>query len=115
EVSAARTFRREDLILVSKVGYMQGENLERAREREAAGRPYPEVVKYGEGVWHCLHPEFLAEELPRSRGRLKADTLDVCLLHNPEYFLLDAHERSAGTLDRRRAEFYRRLAAAFAF
>ncbi|HEU0091113.1 MAG TPA: hypothetical protein VFS78_03315, partial [Vicinamibacteria bacterium] len=40
---------------------------------------------------------------------------DVCLLHNPEYFLMDAHERSYGTLDRRRHEFYGRLAASFAF
>ena len=115
ELTRAGTLRREEVVLVSKLGYMQGENLERAQQREGSGQPYPEVVKYGEGVWHCLHPEFLADQLTRSRERLRVETLDVCLLHNPEYFLLDAHERSDGTLDRRRAEFHRRLAAAFAF
>jgi len=115
EVARAGQRRREDLIVVSKVGYVQGENLERAQEREAAGRPLPEVVKYGEGIWHCIHPEFLADQLTRSLARLQLETLDVCLLHNPEYFLMDAHERSYGTLDRRRREFYGRLAASFAF
>ena len=115
ELVRAGERRREELIVVSKIGYVQGENLERAQEREAAGRPLPEVVKYGEGVWHCIHPEFLADQLTRSLARLRLESLDVCLLHNPEYFLMDAHERSYGTLDRRRREFYARLAAAFAF
>src|SRR5258707_672364 len=114
EVARAGQWRREDLIVVSKVGYVQGENLERAQEREAAGRPLPEGVKDGEGIWHCIHPQCLGDQLTRSLARLQLETLDVCLLHNPEYFLMDAHERSYGTLDRRRHEFYGRLAASFA-
>jgi aryl-alcohol dehydrogenase-like predicted oxidoreductase len=106
---------REAAVVVSKIGYVQGENLELAREREAEGRPFPEVVKYAEGVWHCIHPEFLADQLDRSLARLQLETLDVCLLHNPEYYLSDAHERSHGTVDRRRTEFYRRLKDAFAY
>ena len=66
-------------------------------------------------MWHCIHPEFLADQLTRSLSRLGIETLDVCLLHNPEYYLLDAHERSHGTLERRRDEFYRRLGESFAF
>jgi hypothetical protein len=115
ELVRAGERRREELIVVSKIGYLQGENLERAQERETAGRPLPEVVKYGDGVWHCIHPELLADQLARSLARLRLDSLDVCLLHNPEYFLMDAHERSYGTLDRRRHEFYGRLAAAFSY
>jgi aryl-alcohol dehydrogenase-like predicted oxidoreductase len=115
EVVRAGERRREEIVVVSKIGYVQGENLERAQESEAAGRPLPEIVKYGEGVWHCIHPEFLDDQLTRSLARLRLQTLDVCLLHNPEYFLMDAHERSYGTLDRRRRDFYTRLAASFAF
>ena len=100
---------REEVIVVSKIGYVQGANLELAQRRETEGRPFPEVVKYGEGVWHCMHPEFLADQLPRSLARLQVEALDVCLLHNPEYYLSDAHERSEGKLERRREEFYRRL------
>ena len=105
---------REEVVVVSKIGYVQGQNLELAAEREQQGRPYPEVVKYADGIWHCMHPEFLADQLTRSLDRLGMTTLDACLLHNPEYYLKDAHERSYGTLEKRRAEFYRRLTEAFA-
>jgi aryl-alcohol dehydrogenase-like predicted oxidoreductase len=114
ELVRAGTLAREEVVIVSKVGYVQGENLRAAREKEAAGEPFPEMVKYGEGVWHCIHPAFLRDQITRSLGRLGLETLDACLLHNPEYYLTDAHERSHGTLEKRREEFYRRLADSFA-
>src|SRR5262249_44675048 len=81
---------RTDIVIVSKIGYVQGANPERAQERAAAGRPFPEMVHYQPDCWHCIHPEFLEDQLARSLGRLGLETLDVCLLHNPEYFLSDA-------------------------
>jgi hypothetical protein len=106
---------REAVIVVSKIGYVQGQNLAKAQAREKAGRPYPEMVKYGEGIWHCLHPEFLADQLEASLDRLGLETLDVCLLHNPEYFLSEAAHRGVSDLARLRDEFYGRLRAAFAY
>jgi aryl-alcohol dehydrogenase-like predicted oxidoreductase len=107
---------RDAVVVVSKIGYVQGQNLVLAQEREAAGKPFPEMVKYMEGCWHCLHPEFLRDQLARSLDRLQLSTLDVCLLHNPEYFLSDAMKRAAGgELEEIRKEFYRRLRLAFAF
>jgi aryl-alcohol dehydrogenase-like predicted oxidoreductase len=106
---------REAVVVVSKIGYVQGRNLRLAREREAAGRPFPEMVEYMDGVWHCLHPEFLADQLPRSLDRLGLASLDVCLLHNPEYFLSDAKRRHQAPLAAVRDEFYRRLGEAFGF
>jgi hypothetical protein len=106
---------REEVIVVSKIGYVQGVNLSLVREHEEAGRPFPEMVKYMDGCWHCIHPEFLRDQLERSLGRLQLDTLDVCLLHNPEYFLSDAKKRGRSPLEAVRDEFYRRLRDAFAF
>jgi uncharacterized protein YyaL (SSP411 family)/aryl-alcohol dehydrogenase-like predicted oxidoreductase len=106
---------RAATLVVTKIGYVQGQNLEIAEAREREGRPFPEVVKYGEGIWHCVHPEFLQDQLARSLDRLHLAAVDVLLLHNPEYFLMDAHERSHGGLEKRRAEFYGRLEKAFAF
>ncbi|HET9317536.1 MAG TPA: aldo/keto reductase [Vicinamibacteria bacterium] len=114
DLVADGTLKREEVVVVTKVGYVQGSNLELAEQREEEGRPFPEMVKYAPGIWHCIHPEFLRDQLARSRERLGLATLDVCLLHNPEYFLKDEHERSHGTLDKRREEFYARLRAAFA-
>jgi hypothetical protein len=106
---------REEIVVVSKIGYVQGENLAMAQERESAGRPFPEMVHYQPECWHCVHPEFLADQLDRSLGRLGLETLDVCLLHNPEYFLTDAARTGQGKLDDARREFYRRLTEAFRF
>ena len=39
---------------------------------KTAGGPIPDMVKYGEGIWHCIHPEFLADQLTRSLARLRA-------------------------------------------
>ena len=113
------TLTREEIIVVSKMGYVQGQNLKRAEAREQAGRPFPKMVKYGDEIWHCLHPEFLEEQLTLSLDRLGLQTLDICLLHNPEYFLSDAKNRQLAVdpqkLEELREEFYRRLQQAFAY
>ena len=106
---------RDEVIVVSKMGYVQGHNLKDAEARERAGRPYPDMVKYGEGIWHCIHPEFLADQLDASLDRLGLTTLDVCLLHNPEYMLSDSAKRGEPSLTDARRLFYRRIEQAFAY
>jgi hypothetical protein len=115
ELAAAGEVRREEVVIVSKIGYVQGQNLKLAEAREKAGRPYPDMVKYGDGVWHCIHPEFLADQLTLSLDRLGLTTLDICLLHNPEYFLSEALHRGRPDLRQLRNRFYDRLARAFAY
>jgi aryl-alcohol dehydrogenase-like predicted oxidoreductase len=116
--------RREDVVVISKIGYVQGQNLRLAETRERDGRPFPEMVKYMDECWHCIHPQFLADQLERSLERLASPYLDVCLLHNPEYFFSDAlHRGAAGAtgaartaaVAQLRGEFYRRLEVAFAY
>ncbi len=106
--------KREEIIIVSKVGYMQGQNLDQAQQRETAGNPWREVVKYMEGCWHCIHPDFLIDQWTRSTDRLGLETIDVYLLHNPEYFLSDAKNRSAqSSWNAIRDTFYDRIYRAF--
>ena len=112
---AKRDLARDEVIVVSKIGYVQGHNLKEAEARERAGRPYPEMVKYGEGIWHCIHPEFLGDHLDASLDRLGLATLDVCLLHNPEYMLSEAAQREEGNLVELRKRFYERIERAFAY
>jgi uncharacterized protein len=115
DLIASGELRREEVVVVSKIGYVQGENLKLAEAREHSGRPYPDMVKYGDGIWHCIHPEFLADQLTLSLDRLGLLTLDVCLLHNPEYFLSEATHRGKQDLATLRAEFYHRLEQAFTY
>jgi uncharacterized protein YyaL (SSP411 family)/aryl-alcohol dehydrogenase-like predicted oxidoreductase len=104
---------RDEIIVVSKIGYAQGKNLELAMEREKGGNPFPEMVKVGQGIWHGMHPAWIEDQLGRSLERLALDTLDVCLIHNPEYFFTDGIRRGEGSLLELRGEFYRRIENAF--
>lgn len=116
EVLAEGTIARDEVVVVTKIGYLQGPNLELAQAREAAGQPFPEVVKYADGVWHCISPELLDDQLGRALDRLGLETIDVLLLHNPEYFLSDAaHRQTATPIEETRSAFYERLRRAFAY
>ncbi len=104
-----RDWPREKVILVTKGGYIQGQNMALAQQRG-----FLEVVEYGPGIWHSIHPEFLATQIELSCARLQQDSVDVYLLHNPEYFLEDiAHRREVTAADH--DEFYRRIGEAFRF
>ena len=115
ELVASGEVQRNEIIVVSKIGYIQGQNLKIAEAKERTGHPYPDMVKYGDGIWHCIHPEFLSDQLTSSLDRLGLTTLDICLLHNPEYFLLEARHRSVADIEKLRTEFYDRLQRAFAY
>ena len=104
-----KEFSDDRAIVVTKGGYIQGENMKLALQRR-----FPEVVEYGEGIWHSIHPEFLETQVRRSAQRLRRNVIDVYLLHNPEYFLEDkAHSGTVNEKDYK--EFYRRITEAFRF
>lgn len=103
---------REQVVVVSKGGYLQGANYALSQQRKNEGNPFEEIVEYADGLEHCLHPEFLDDQISRSLERLHLATLDGYLLHNPEYYLGWAHEHELD-LDRARREYYRRIEMAF--
>jgi len=104
--------QRDEVVIVSKAGYLQGFNYALAEQRKQEGRPFPNLIKYAEGLDHCIHPDFLADQLTRSLERLNLETLDVFLLHNPEYYLMWA-QRAHIPREEAWAEYYRRLREAF--
>jgi aryl-alcohol dehydrogenase-like predicted oxidoreductase len=108
------TVRREAVVIVSKGGYIQGENYQVSQQRQAAGRGWPDLVRYGQGLEHSIHPDFLEDQLTRSLRRLQMATVDVYLLHNPEYYLSWAKREGRG-LRAAREEYARRLRLAFAY
>ena len=112
DLTAAGTVERRQVIVISKVGYLQGENFALSQQRKSEGRPFQDLVEYAQGLEHCIHPEFIEDQLTRSLARLKMETLDGYLLHNPEYYLGWA-VKSGLPLESARREYYRRIRAAF--
>ena len=112
ELIQTKELLRESVVIVSKVGYLQGQNYELSQKRKLAGKAFPDLVIYADGLEHCIHPEFIEDQLTRSLIRLRMKSLDVYLLHNPEYFLEWAHKNGT-PLEKARSEYYRRIEAAF--
>lgn len=112
EMIAAGELLRGQVVVVSKAGYLQGQNYRLSQARKAEGRPFPDLVLYGPGLEHCIHPEFLEDQLTRSLARLQMERLDVYLLHNPEYFLMAA-KKDGVPPEAARREYERRLELAF--
>lgn len=105
--------KREEMVLVSKVGYIQGQNMDIAQNKEKEQKPFPDVVKYAPGVWHCIHPDFIKNQITRTLSRMHIDVLDIYLLHNPEYFLQDASKNNPTVANSTIDEFYNRIFHAF--
>ncbi len=106
------TLSREAIVIISKAGYLQGENYALAERRKKEKRPFPNLVKLREGLDHCIHPDFLEDQLTRSLNRLNLETIDGYLLHNPEYYLQWAKTANI-PLHEARIEYYRRIKLAF--
>jgi len=105
--------KRDEVILVSKVGYVQGENLKEALLMEKGGAPFPEMVKYMDGCWHCIHPKFIRSQIKKTLTRTGLSKIDIYLLHNPEYFLMNEAKKPGIKKEESLEEFYKRIEAAF--
>lgn len=75
--------------VVSKYGYIQGSTMQRLKTEET----FNNVVRYAEHIHHCIDPDFMKDQLAHSLSRLNLERIDCYLIHNPEYFLLDAVAR----------------------
>ncbi|MEK9658241.1 MAG: aldo/keto reductase [bacterium] len=85
--------QRDEVIIVSKAGYIQGKVWDYVQERKKSNTSYQEVCELDYGLAHCIHPEFLYDQLCLSLERLQLETIDIFLLHNPEYFLMHAQQK----------------------
>jgi len=101
---------RERVKIVSKFGYIQGSTMARLE----AGAHFEEVVEFAPHVFHCIHPDFMHDQLEQSLERLQTASLECYLIHNPEYFLLDAMNRGrerGEALDEMNDRIYRAFVA----
>jgi len=99
--------KKDEVEIVSKFGYIQNSNLKRHKET-----PFEEVVEYSEDCYHSISQSFQRDQLTQSLARLELTCIDTYLIHNPEYYLLDAINRGVDK-DDRLDEMYKRLFDSF--
>lgn len=104
-------YKKSEVEIVTKFGYIQGTNLLNYKENYFA-IDEQEVVKYSDDCYHSISKSFMHEQLNQSLKRLELEKIDCFLVHNPEYYLLDAINRGTPK-DERLDEMYRRLQEVF--
>jgi aryl-alcohol dehydrogenase-like predicted oxidoreductase len=99
--------QRDEVIVCSKAGYLSFDGGVPQDAKEYFVREYVEkgVLKPNEvaGGMHCMAPQYLSNQIDRSRQNLGLSTIDVYYVHNPESQLGDVSQE----------EFRTRLRAAF--
>ncbi len=93
--------------IVSKVGYIQGSNLQKHHEE-----PFEDVVEFSPTCYHSIAPSFIESQLSDSLLRLERKYIDCYLLHNPEYYLYEAIAKNISR-DEMLDEMFRRVYDAF--
>jgi aryl-alcohol dehydrogenase-like predicted oxidoreductase len=109
--------KREDVVLITKGGYIQGNNYQFALKKLKNATPFPDVVEFEEGLWHCIHPEFLEDQINRQLHRLDQNEngyIDIYLLHNTEYYLRNAR-KNAFEKEESQKIYYKRIKEAFVY
>jgi len=81
---------KQNVEIVSKYGYIQGVNMEIHRENKFDG-----VVEFSEHCFHSIATSFMKNQLETSLARLEVKKIGCYLIHNPEYYILDAMNRDA--------------------
>jgi aryl-alcohol dehydrogenase-like predicted oxidoreductase len=114
DLITTRDITREEVVIVTKAGYLQGENFKKSQQRKKEGIPFKELVEYSDALEHCIHPQFLDDQIDRSLRHLNVTSIDVFLLHNPEYFLLSEQNNNKAKNEAQQ-EYYRRIGMAFQF
>ncbi|KAF9145222.1 hypothetical protein BG015_011958, partial [Linnemannia schmuckeri] len=82
------TLRRDEIVIATKFGYIQNENMRLLSEGVFQRVPPEEIVEYSRECYHSIHPEFMRDQLTRSLERLNTKYVDILFVHNPEYFLM---------------------------
>lgn len=94
-------------LIVTKAGYIQGNNLEVLAKLNEEGLAKDDLVDLGPHLKHSIHPEFLKNQIDLSLERLQRKSIDIFLLHNPEYyFQLEGANQE---------EYYARIKKAFVY
>ncbi|MCB0379124.1 MAG: aldo/keto reductase, partial [Bdellovibrionales bacterium] len=78
---------KDDIVLCTKIGMVQGATLQELNSRKVAGQHVPGLYEITDRLGYCLTPEFIESQLSLSLRRLQVERVDLVLLQNPEQLL----------------------------
>jgi aryl-alcohol dehydrogenase-like predicted oxidoreductase len=96
-----------DAFVITKGGYIQGDNLHVFRELNQRGLAQDGLRALPDNTQYSLHPDLLKSQIELSYSRLQGGQIDGYLLHNPEHYFDDEEHPTSQN------EYYGRIAEAF--
>ncbi len=105
KIVSEEDFDRENFIIISKGGYIQGSRLAELSSNNDVQKKYNNIMRYSDSLWYCLDENFITDTLQQSRERLGVDVIDVFLLQNPEYFILTKEKEDRTNFDKEMSSF----------
>jgi aryl-alcohol dehydrogenase-like predicted oxidoreductase len=91
----AGTIARDEVVICTKAGFLSFDGGMPPDPRAYFAREYiePGILDPAElsGGMHCMAPQYLANQIERSRRNLRIETIDVFYVHNPEAQLADVN------------------------
>lgn len=98
---------RKDLFIITKAGYVTRNEMNAITSLKRERKIKPADIVTVNTTTHCIHPDFLFNQIRRSLKRLNRKSLDGFLIHNPEYYL----QSKSLTADKK--TYYQRIQHAF--
>lgn len=78
---------RDQVVISTKIGSLQGRVLSDALKRDKLGHPFPKLLKVNDQLSHCISPDYLEFQITSSLRRLNLDHIDVVFIQSPELIL----------------------------
>jgi aryl-alcohol dehydrogenase-like predicted oxidoreductase len=79
--------QRDQVVVSTKIGTLQGRVFVDAMKREQLGHPFPGIIKLSDQMAHCISPDYLEFQITTSLRRLNLDHVDFVFLQAPEMML----------------------------
>lgn len=84
EKMAMGEIQRNQLVISTKIGTLQGRILADAKKREKLGYPFPGLTRVNNTMAHCMSPDYLEFQITSSLRRLNLECIDVVFIQSPE-------------------------------
>lgn len=78
---------RDQLVISTKIGTLQGRILADAKKREKLGHAFPGLIRVNTHMAHCMSPDYLEYQISSSLRRLNLECIDIVFIQSPELIM----------------------------